>query len=345
MLFRSALRRVGLGDHLNKKPNQLSGGQMQRVAIARALANDPDILLCDEPTGALDSDTGIQIMELIQELSLEKLVIMVTHNPELAENYANRIIEFSDGQMVNDSNPYDNTVEADKLNLKRTKMSYFTALSLSFKNIWTKKGRTFLTAFASSIGIIGIAVVLSLSNGFQKQIDQTQAETLAQFPITISQIAQDTSAENLTNIQDSSEPFPETSEVVADVDPRENLQHINPIDEEFIDYVENIDPDLSQHINYARSTQLNLMREIDGEPQVVQFSNVDSENQTTGDMMNMVSSMTGVGVSTFPHNLDSGNNTFLQDNYDVLSGNYPANENEVVLIVDENNEEIGRAHV
>ena len=230
-----ALRRVGLGDHLNKKPNQLSGGQMQRVAIARALANDPDILLCDEPTGALDSDTGIQIMELIQELSLEKLVIMVTHNPELAENYANRIIEFSDGQMVNDSNPYDNTVEADKLNLKRTKMSYFTALSLSFKNIWTKKGRTFLTAFASSIGIIGIAVVLSLSNGFQKQIDQTQAETLAQFPITISQIAQDTSAENLTNIQDSSEPFPETSEVVADVDPRENLQHINPIDEEFID--------------------------------------------------------------------------------------------------------------
>ena len=333
-----ALRRVGLGDHLNKKPNQLSGGQMQRVAIARALANDPDILLCDEPTGALDSDTGIQIMELIQELSLEKLVIMVTHNPELAENYANRIIEFSDGQMVNDSNPYDNTVEADKLNLKRTKMSYFTALSLSFKNIWTKKGRTFLTAFASSIGIIGIAVVLSLSNGFQEQIDQTQAETLAQFPITISQIAQDTSAENLTNIQDSGEPFPETSEVVADVDPRENLQHINPIDEEFIDYVENIDPDLSQHINYARSTQLNLMREIDGEPQVVQFSNVDSENQITGDMMNMVSSMTGVGVSTFPHNLDSGNNTFLQDNYDVLSGNYPANENEVVLIVDENNE-------
>lgn len=333
-----ALRRVGLGDHLNKKPNQLSGGQMQRVAIARALANDPDILLCDEPTGALDSDTGIQIMELIQELSLEKLVIMVTHNPELAENYANRIIEFSDGQMVGDSNPYDNTVEADKLNLKRTKMSYFTALSLSFKNIWTKKGRTFLTAFASSIGIIGIAVVLSLSNGFQKQIDQTQAETLAQFPITISQIAQDTSAENLTNIEDSGEPFPETTEVVADVDPRENLQHVNPIDEEFIDYVENIDPALSQHINYARSTQLNLMREIDGEPQMVQFSNVDSENQTTGDMMNMVSSMTGVGVSTFPHNLDSGNNTFLQDNYDVLSGNYPANENEVVLIVDENNE-------
>ncbi|MBA5729698.1 ABC transporter ATP-binding protein/permease [Aerococcaceae bacterium INB8] len=333
-----ALRRVGLGDHLNKKPNQLSGGQMQRVAIARALANDPDILLCDEPTGALDSDTGIQIMELIQELSLEKLVIMVTHNPELAENYANRIIEFSDGQMVGDSNPYDNTVEADKLNLKRTKMSYFTALSLSFKNIWTKKGRTFLTAFASSIGIIGIAVVLSLSNGFQKQIDQTQAETLAQFPITISQIAQDTSAENLTNIEDSDEPFPKTSEVVANVDPRENFQHINPIDEEFIDYVENIDPALSQHINYARSTQLNLMREIDGEPQMVQFSNVDSENQTTGDMMNMVSSMTGVGVSTFPHNLDSGNNTFLQDNYDVLSGNYPANENEVVLIVDENNE-------
>lgn len=333
-----ALIRVGLGEHLNKKPNQLSGGQMQRVAIARALANDPDILLCDEPTGALDSDTGVQIMELIEELSHEKLVIMVTHNPELAENYANRIIEFSDGQIVNDSNAYDNTVAADKLNLKRTKMSYFTALSLSFKNIWTKKGRTFLTAFASSIGIIGIAIVLSLSNGFQKQIDQTQAETLAQFPITISQIAQDTSTENLSGMENTEATFPDTNEVIVDVDAREALQHINPIDEDFIEHVENIDPELSQHINYARSTKLNLMREIDGEPQMVQFSNVNPDNQATGEMMSMMSNMTGVGVSTFPHSLDEDQNTFLQDNYDVLEGSYPENENDVVLIVDGRNQ-------
>ncbi|MBZ6526626.1 ABC transporter ATP-binding protein/permease [Aerococcaceae bacterium DSM 111021] len=333
-----ALIRVGLGEHLNKKPNQLSGGQMQRVAIARALANDPDILLCDEPTGALDSDTGVQIMELIEELSHEKLVIMVTHNPELAENYANRIIEFSDGQIVNDSNAYDNTVAADKLNLKRTKMSYFTALSLSFKNIWTKKGRTFLTAFASSIGIIGIAIVLSLSNGFQKQIDQTQAETLAQFPITISQIAQDTSTENLSGMENTEVTFPDTNEVIVDVDAREALQHINPIDEDFIEHVENIDPELSQHINYARSTKLNLMREIDGEPQMVQFSNVNPDNQATGEMMSMMSNMTGVGVSTFPHSLDEDQNTFLQDNYDVLEGSYPENENDVVLIVDGRNQ-------
>lgn len=333
-----ALIRVGLGEHLNKKPNQLSGGQMQRVAIARALANDPDILLCDEPTGALDSDTGVQIMELIEELSHEKLVIMVTHNPELAENYANRIIEFSDGQIVNDSNAYDNNVAADKLNLKRTKMSYFTALSLSFKNIWTKKGRTFLTAFASSIGIIGIAIVLSLSNGFQKQIDQTQAETLAQFPITISQIAQDTSTENLSGMENTEATFPDTNEVIVDVDAREALQHINPIDEDFIEHVENIDPELSQHINYARSTKLNLMREIDGEPQMVQFSNVNPDNQATGEMMSMMSNMTGVGVSTFPHSLDEDQNTFLQDNYDVLEGSYPENENDVVLIVDGRNQ-------
>lgn len=333
-----ALRRVGLGDHLNKKPNQLSGGQMQRVAIARALANNPDILLCDEPTGALDSETGVQIMELIEELSKETLVIMVTHNPELAHRYANRIIEFSDGQIVNDSNPYNSGDESGQLNLKRTKMSYWTALTLSFKNIWTKKGRTFLTAFASSIGIIGIAIVLSLSNGFQKQIDQTQAETLAQFPITISQLAQDTSTENLASLEDTEDLYPDNQEVIMQEDPRDALQHINRIDQEYIDYIENIDPELSNHINYSRSTKLNLMREVEGEPQLVQFSNVNQENQAIGDMRSMASSMTGVGVSTFPHNLDDGDNTFLQDNYDLLAGEFPQDENDVILIVDGNNE-------
>ena len=172
-----ALTRVGLADHMHKKPNQLSGGQMQRVAIARALANDPDILLCDEPTGALDSETSVQIMKLIQELSNEKLVIMVTHNPELANQYADRIIEFKDGRILKDSNPHIEEQKKDQFELKHTKMSFLTALRLSFNNIRTKKGRTFLTAFASSIGIIGIAIVLSLSTGFQKQIDNTQSGT------------------------------------------------------------------------------------------------------------------------------------------------------------------------
>src|SRR5699024_8243381 len=180
-----ALERVGLKEHMHKKPNQLSGGQMQRVAIARALANDPEILLCDEPTGALDSETSTQIMDLIKELSKEKLVIMVTHNPELAHEYTDRIIEFSDGKVLSDSHPNVEGKKKECFDLKHTKMSYFTALRLSFNNIRTKKGRTFLTSFASSIGIISIAVVLSLSSGFQKQIDDTQSETLAQFPITI----------------------------------------------------------------------------------------------------------------------------------------------------------------
>lgn len=162
----NALERVGLKEHLHKRPNQLSGGQMQRVAIARALANNPEILLCDEPTGALDSETSVQIMELIKELSREKLVIMVTHNPELAHRYADRIIEFSDGKIMTDSHPFEENQVDDTFQLTHTKMSFLTALRLSFTNIRTKKGRTFLTSFASSIGIIGIAIVLSLSNGF-----------------------------------------------------------------------------------------------------------------------------------------------------------------------------------
>lgn len=167
----AVLKQVGLEDHLHKKPNQLSGGQMQRVAIARALANDPEILLCDEPTGALDTHTSIQIMDLIKEVAKDRLVIMVTHNPELAKEYADRIIEFKDGKIESDSNAYEVGDIADKFSLKKTSMTFWTALKLSFNNIRTKKGRTFLTAFASSIGIIGIAVILSLSTGFQNQID------------------------------------------------------------------------------------------------------------------------------------------------------------------------------
>lgn len=183
------LEKVGLKDHIHKKPNQLSGGQMQRVAIARALANDPEILLCDEPTGALDSATSVQIMDLIKEVAKDRLVIMVTHNPELAEQYADRIIRFADGHIIDDSNPYEEVSSDQKFALKKTSMSFLTALNLSANNLRTKKGRTFLTAFASSIGIIGIAVILSLSTGFQKQVDDFQSDALGEFPVMMTKVS------------------------------------------------------------------------------------------------------------------------------------------------------------
>ncbi|WP_368256257.1 ABC transporter ATP-binding protein/permease [Enterococcus innesii] len=331
-----ALTRVGLAEHMHKKPNQLSGGQMQRVAIARALANDPDILLCDEPTGALDSETSVQIMELIQELSKEKLVIMVTHNPELAHEYAGRIIEFKDGRIIKDSNPHVEGQKKDQFELKHTKMSFMTALRLSFNNIRTKKGRTFLTAFASSIGIIGIAIVLSLSTGFQKQIDNTQSETLARFPITISQVAteQDPSA---MGTRDKSEDFPSDKEVTAKLSDTDRATHINKIDQEFLDYINDIDPELSNNIGYTRSTSLNLFRKIDDNVEQVSFSNASPDNEQTNAMMSAMSASTGIGVSTFPEQLSEDNGNFLKDNYDLLEGSYPSASTDVVLIVDENN--------
>ena len=331
-----ALTRVGLAEHMHKKPNQLSGGQMQRVAIARALANDPDILLCDEPTGALDSETSVQIMELIQELSKEKLVIMVTHNPELAHKYAGRIIEFKDGRIIKDSNPHVEGQKKDQFALKHTKMSFMTALRLSFNNIRTKKGRTFLTAFASSIGIIGIAIVLSLSTGFQKQIDNTQSETLARFPITISQVAteQDPSA---MGTRDKSEDFPSDKEVTAKLSDTDRATHINKIDQEFLDYINDIDPELSNNIGYTRSTSLNLFRKIDDNVEQVSFSNASPDNEQTNAMMSAMSASTGIGVSTFPEQLSEDNGNFLKDNYDLLEGSYPSASTDVVLIVDENN--------
>ena len=331
-----ALTRVGLAEHMHKKPNQLSGGQMQRVAIARALANDPDILLCDEPTGALDSETSVQIMELIQELSKEKLVIMVTHNPELAHKYAGRIIEFKDGRIIKDSNPHVEGQKKDQFELKHTKMSFMTALRLSFNNIRTKKGRTFLTAFASSIGIIGIAIVLSLSTGFQKQIDNTQSETLARFPITISQVAteQDPSA---METRDKSEDFPSDKEVTAKLSDADRATHVNKIDQEFLDYINDIDPELSNNIGYTRSTSLNLFRKIDDTVEQVSFSNASPDNEQTNAMMSAMSASTGIGVSTFPEQLSEDNGNFLKDNYDLLEGSYPSASTDVVLIVDENN--------
>ncbi|WP_195513434.1 ABC transporter ATP-binding protein/permease [Enterococcus sp. 1001283B150225_161107_E12] len=330
-----SLRRVGLTDHMHKKPNQLSGGQMQRVAIARALANDPDILLCDEPTGALDTETSVQIMKLIEELSNEKLVIMVTHNPELAHEYADRIIEFSDGKIVSDSNPHIERPKDDQFNLRRTKMSFWTALKLSFNNIRTKKGRTFLTSFASSIGIIGIAIVLALSTGFQKQIDQTQSETMARFPITISKVTTSPPSES-DGLSSNTAEYPDTKTVTAKISDEDRAQHTNNIDQEYVDYVTSIDPDLSNNIGFTRTTGINLLRDVDGEVQPVSFSNQNPDSESLS-FSSAMSSMTGVGVSSFPTQLDDQKDNFLESNYSLLSGSYPASANDVVLIVDGNN--------
>ena len=193
-----ALTRVGLADQIHKKPNQLSGGQMQRVAIARALVNDPEILLADEPTGALDSETSVQVMELLKEISRDRLVIMVTHNPELAEEYATRTVRLLDGNIVSDSNPYEGVSAASAASAaektQKTSMPSWTALSLSFKNLLTKKGRTILTAFAGSIGIIGIALILAISTGVQNFIDDVQQDTLSSFPIQIEKESTDMTA-------------------------------------------------------------------------------------------------------------------------------------------------------
>ncbi len=331
-----ALRRVGLADHMHKKPNQLSGGQMQRVAIARALANDPDILLCDEPTGALDTETSIQIMKLIEELSKEKLVIMVTHNPALAEEYADRIIQFSDGQILNDSHPHQERPKPDQFNLKRTKMKFMTALKLSFNNLRTKKGRTFLTAFASSIGIISIGIVLSLSSGFQTQIDQTQSETMAKFPITISQVATDRSGRQEDALGSDDGSYPNTDTVTAKISDQDRAQHTNKIDQEYVDYIENIDPNLSNNIGFTRLVGMNLLRDVNGNVEPVKLSNDASDSASAG-MTNAMANMTGVGVSSFPKQLSEGSSSFLEENYDLLDGVYPKSPTDVVLIVDGNN--------
>lgn len=202
---KEALEKVGLGGQLHKKPNQMSGGQMQRVAIARALVGNPDILLADEPTGALDSNTSVQIMDLLKEIAEDRLVIMVTHNPELADKYSTRIIKLLDGNIIDDSNPYSGENEDPRENKKRkVSMSFFTALSLSLNNLMTKKGRTFLTAFAGSIGIIGIATIMSLSNGVQNYISKVEEDTLSSYPIMLQETTVDIS-DMLTTISGMTE--------------------------------------------------------------------------------------------------------------------------------------------
>lgn len=333
----AALKRVGLGDHLKKRPNQLSGGQMQRVAIARAIANDPDILLCDEPTGALDTKTSESIMELIKELSHDKLVIMVTHNPELAEEYASRIVHFQDGKILSDSNAFEPKKEVkDTFKLKKTKMSYWNALKLSFTNIMTKKGRTFLTAFASSIGIIGIAIVLALSHGFQKQINETQSKTLAKFPISISQTATDMNA--ATSRTESDKNVKNKGYLVAAKPDNEKNTHENKITQSYINYVKKINPSYANNISFIRGTQLNLLTNDNGKIKHVEFSNVNNSGSAIASAQLQGMNSVGINTSIFPKTLDSKQGTFLKDNYQLLAGFWPKSNNEVVLVLNNKNQ-------
>lgn len=333
-----ALEQVGLKEHIHKKPNQLSGGQMQRVAIARALANNPDILLCDEPTGALDTSTSVQIMELIKSLSKDRLVIMVTHNPQLANDYSDRIVEFSDGKIIKDTNPYESKENKDNFSLKKTSMSFLTALRLSFNNIKTKKGRTALTAFASSIGIIGIAVILSLSNGFKEQIDIFQQNALAEFPITISKQSTTMDEEAMNKLsQEMSDKMTGTVEFVESdevyvYDSTQNFQiHENNFSDEFLDYLEAINAKDCQSVGYLRLVSMNMVRDVNGT--IVPASFVNSMMSGNANFTNMSSA----GLSSYPTVLDPSKGTILEKNYDILEGEYPKETTDIVLVVDEKN--------
>lgn len=328
-----ALDRVGLKDHAHKKPNQLSGGQMQRVAIARALVNDPEIILADEPTGALDSVTSVQIMDLIKEIAKDKLVIMVTHNGELARDYASRIIELKDGNILSDSNPIDDKMGTkEKLTIKKTVLSYGSALKLSFNNIKTKKGRTFLTSFAASIGIIGIALILSLSNGFQKKIDEYEADSLSQMPITISTQAMSINEEVMESITDSldkHEEYTSKKVIYPRVNEMESMMHFNNIDNSYIEYIENMDKENVSAISYLYGTALNVVtKNYDDTYSLVPTSTNYSMSST---------SMTGVmGWSLYANTTDG--ESMLLDNYDVLAGSIDINTPGIVVAVNSRNE-------
>ncbi len=332
------LEQVGLKEHLHKKPNQLSGGQMQRVAIARALANDPEILLCDEPTGALDTATSIQIMDLIKEVAKDRLVIMVTHNPELAEKYADRIIRFQDGRIISDSHPHEERPKPDGFSLKKTSMSFFTALRLSFNNIRTKKGRTFLTSFASSIGIIGIAVILSLSSGFKIQIDNFQSDALAEFPIIISQSAMEVDMESMASMREEMEDKLGGTEEFADTDsvylydPEEaTMLHQNHLSDGYMEYLNAIDPEICSSIGYTRIVHMNLLRQADGKIFPVTM-NAASSGGASGGMMGG-----GMTLSSYPKQLKEGEESYLTKNYDLLAGEYPQDPTDLILVIDQKN--------
>lgn len=366
-----ALEKVGLGEQIHKKPNQMSGGQMQRVAIARALVNNPDILLADEPTGALDTETSVQIMEILKEISKDRLIIMVTHNPELAKDYSTRIVRLLDGVITDDSNPYSlEDMEADirakedakvKASEKKTKksgkkqktsMSFFTALSLSFNNLMTKKTRTILTAFAGSIGIIGIAMILSISNGIQLYIDRVQRDTLSSYPITLQAESIDISSmvSSMTGNSDSEEHEDKSkiysNDIMGDMINTMVKEVKSNNLSEFKKYIENGGSDIKSYVSdiqYSYDVPLNIYMK-DTSNGVEQLNPSTMFDSIYGDGATSTSSAmsSGMGMGMFSNssvwNQLLGNQQVLDEQYDVLAGHWPENFNEVVLVADKNNE-------
>lgn len=366
-----ALEKVGLGEQIHKKPNQMSGGQMQRVAIARALVNNPDILLADEPTGALDTETSIQIMELLKEISKDRLIIMVTHNPELAKDYSTRIVRLLDGVITDDSDPYlledmeadIRAKEAAKVKIsekkikksgkkQKTSMSFFTALSLSFNNLMTKKTRTILTAFAGSIGIIGIAMILSISNGIQLYIDRVQRDTLSSYPITLQAEAIDISSmvSSMTGNSDSEEHEDKSkiysNDIMGDMINTMVKEVKSNNLSEFKKYIENGSSDIKSYVSdiqYSYDVPLNIyMKDTsNGVEQLnpgTMFDSIYGEGATSASS----SMSSGMGMGMFSNssvwNQLLGNQQVLDEQYDILAGHWPENFNEVVLVADKNNE-------
>ena len=333
-----ALERVGLKDHLYKKPNQMSGGQMQRIAIARALVNNPKVVLADEPTGALDSETSLQIMELLKDIAKERLVIMVTHNPELAKTYSTRIVQVLDGSILSDSNPYDPTEETKQgdIQFTKTKMSFMTALVLSFNNLLTKKGRTFLTAFAGSIGIIGIALILALSNGVSDYVKKVQEDTLVSLPLTISE--QNQSNLMATSPDLSEKPYRDKNELGVNTLLTNLLKkQIGKNDlasfKTYLDKHASKVSTLTKDIRYQYNLQPYIYAsDTSNGPKSILPSNlageVDTANQT---------------IKGYLQNIDywsqlSSDEEMLNAQYDVLEGRLPKDKSEIVLIVDEDNQ-------
>ena len=366
-----ALEKVGLGEQIHKKPNQMSGGQMQRVAIARALVNNPDILLADEPTGALDTETSIQIMELLKEISKDRLIIMVTHNPELAKNYSTRIVKLLDGVITDDSDPYTlEDMEADirakevakvKTSEKKikksgkkqkTSMSFFTALSLSFNNLMTKKTRTILTAFAGSIGIIGIVMILSISNGIQLYIDRVQRDTLSSYPITLQAESIDISSmvTSMTGNSDSEEHEDKSkiysNDIMGDMINTMVKEVKSNNLSEFKKYIENGGSDIKSYVSdiqYSYDVPLNIyMKDTSNGVEQLNPSTMFDSIYGEGATSTSSAMSSGMGMGMFSNssvwNQLLGNQQVLDEQYDVLAGHWPENYNEVVLVVDKNNE-------
>ena len=365
-----ALEKVGLGKQLHKKPNQMSGGQMQRVAIARALVNDPKILLADEPTGALDSETSIQVMDLLKEVAKNRLVVMVTHNPELAEQYANRIVRVKDGHIIDDSNPYEvdiqNLAPPKHENMGKASMSLLTALSLSFNNLKTKKGRTLLTSFAGSIGIIGIALILSLSNGVNTYIDNIQKETMTSYPISI-----ESETIDLSSIMSSDGP---TAGQVTDADHDLDAVYSNGSSLEmastmtssftennltaFKKYLDNPDSEINKYVGengiiYSYDTKFDVYtKDQDGTLVNTNGSTLTDNNNSTNTMLGMSNMSTMSNMPGLP-GMPSNSNNFsellpgkdgesvseaIKESYDLLYGNWPNTYDEIILTLDKNNE-------